>query len=335
MRGSKELYHNARRSRAIKQRLRADPSLLLDRADHRHLKRTRTDLLGGFVIVLAFWIPVVGNVIPLLAHFFPRQLPSVFVTQERKYELICEDVKEGLPILLELQSRIDALQSSPPSSATEELKQATAHLSTPPAALTSPSLTPFALTEGRQLRALVEHRALFDALPLPSFPGRHLYRLLQYHANLLVLHALLPSAVLVRHLHDWAESIHHDDALLLKEGRAHELTVRELSEALHERGLYCALMSDAYRAYIEGHRMKKRGERPDDVQGLTAADEEESAAHCALLKELEEWLELRKTATQAGLELSDSLLSHAGPVSFTDHHLTGVSAQRRDRRAIT
>ena len=327
--GSKQLYHNAKRSSAIKRRLRADPSLSLQRADHRHLKRTRVDLMGGAVIVAAFWIPFIGNVVPLLAHFFPRQLPSVFVTPERKFELIEKDVQLGLPILLELQRRIDALQPQTPLNAEETAEKAAAHVSTPPVVLASPPSTHFTFTDIRHPSALVKHVALFDNLSLPSFTSSHLYHLLQHHSNLLVLHAILPSTILVRHLHHWASSIHLDDDMLRSEDRGRSLTVPELSEALHERGMYRALMSDAYRAYIEGRIRRKRGEmegvKPAELEAETSA--EEAAAKALLLADLEDWLQMTESKA-AGQALPDSLLCHAGPITFSDHHLTGIFAPR-------
>ena len=326
--GSKQLYHNALRSRALKRRLRADPSLILARADHRHLQRTRVDLMGGAVIVFAFGIPIVGNFIPLLAHFFPRQLPSVFVTQERQYELVLQDVKVGFPILLELQRHVDAVR--PP----EQSHAGNADTQTPhPSASTSPPPFRFVLSDVKREVELLEHVELFDALPLSSFNGHHLYRLLQHHSNLLVLHSILPSSVLQRHLHHWAQSIRHDDSLLLKEGRGQDLTVRELGEALHERGLFRGLLSPQYRRYIEKRVMRKRGQlkgkaadaSPDALKEEEAADE--AAAKAVLLVDLTGWLQMSEASGRAGRALPDSLLCHAGPVTFSDHYLTGVFAE--------
>ena len=327
--GSKQLYHNAKRSSVIKRRLRADPSLSLARADHRHLQRTRVDLMGGAVIVAAFWIPFIGNIIPLLAHFFPRQLPSVFVTPERRYELIQKDVKLGLPILLELQGRIDTLHSHKQLSSEEKAQEAVAHVSIPSDALASPPPSRFHLTDIREPAKLLQQAALFDKLPLLSFSAAHLYHLLQHHSNLLVLHAFLPSFVLARHLQHWSASIQQDDDMLRREDRGHSLTTVELSEALQERGMYRALMSDEYRAYINGRTRRKRGElageKPGEVEAEAAA--EEAAAKAVLLPELESWLQMTERK-QTGQTLSDSLLCHAGPITFSDHHLTGVFAQR-------
>ena len=334
--GSKQLYHNAKRSRSIKQRLRANPSLILDRSDHRHLKRTRVDLMGGALIVVLFWVPFVGNVIPLLAHFFPRQLPSVFVTLERQFDLIRQDVEEGLPILLELQQRIDTLQ--PPFHAqTADTSQPTAAQDNfPPSALTASTAGRFVLSGVTRPVELLEHRELFERLPLSQFSGLHLQRLLHHHANLLVAHSLLPASVLMRHLHDWAASIQHDDGLLLKEGRGQSLTVRELSEALHERGLYKALMSPEYAAYIAARlRRKREGTKTKDEDISAVEAELEAPAKALLLSNLDEWLQLSEESARAKQTLSASLLCHAGPITMSDYHLALSRSFQIERSALS
>ena len=362
IKGSKQLYHNALRSRRIKQqsaaarsrlpsplsrstsltspfspllcahrRLRAEPSLILARADHRHLRQTRVDLLGGAFIAAAFWIPVVGNVIPLLAHFFPRQLPSVFVTIERKHQIIQEDAQVGLPILLQLQRAISSL---PPSvsdqTAQAETASAVANIAAMPAprseqSVSSSSAPSSALFHVRQPDELLEYSALFQSLPLSAFAGSHLHHLLRFHANLLLLHSLLPAALLARHLQHWAASVLHDDGMLRREDRGGSLTVAELTDALHERGLYQGLMSREYRAWVQRRVAKKRGEKVRQWEGTGEEEDEEEQLRQLLIRELQGWLELSVSHdAKDGSEqrqLPVSLLCHAGPLLYADETL--------------
>ena len=328
--GTKLLLRNARHSYTLRQRIRSQPSLALDRADHRHLCRTRSDVLGGLVIVLLFWVPVVGNVVPLLAQLFPRQLPSVFVSSVRRYELIRMDVKNGLPLLLELQRRINRLQSTQLADTVREVREVKAAATEQLPLATNGVQRPQLLTLGdvRHPRQLLAHQALFAALPLARFPHEHLYALLQFHSNLLLLHNFLPAATLVSHLHTYAASILTDDERLRAEGRGERLGVVELTEALQERGLYRGLLSRQYEEWIDAQRlMEGAGNKKDktEAEGEDAEGKEvDEAVRATLLAELREWLELTEEWAPTEAERYASLMCHTGPVVCSDLYLDGM-----------
>lgn len=330
--GSKQLLRNARHAYTIQQQLRANHSLALNRADHRHLARTRVDVLGGVVIVALFFVPVVGNVVPLLAQLFPRQLPSVFVTSVRRYGLIRVDVKHGLPLLLELQRQINRLQPSQLAETTREVREVkAATLPSLPLATNDPP-TPQLLTlaDVRHPRQLLAHQALFDLLPLSRFPYTHLYSMLQFHSNLLVLHSFVPASTLVGHLHTYTASILTDDQRLRAEGRGEKLGVVELTEALQERGLYRGLLSAQYAQWIAAQRLregnsgaKDKGKDGGVVGGGGEADE---GVRGLLLGELREWLEMTEGWEAKDAVRHASLLCHAGPIVCSDLYLHGFPA---------
>ena len=326
--GTKQLLHNARYSYAIQQQLRANPALALNRADHRHLQKTRLDVLGGLLIVALFFVPIVGNIIPLLAQLFPRQLPSVFVSSVRRYELIMADVKNGLPLLLELQRHINRLQPRQLLDTTREVKEvkaaATQHL---PLA-SSDVLRPQLLTLGdvRHPRQMLAHQALFTALPLSRFSHDHLYSLLQFHSNLLLLHSFLPATTLVSHLHTYSASVLTDDGRLVREGRGERLGVVELTEALQERGLYRGLLSRQYAEWIAGQRLlEAKGDKGKGVgDGEEEGKEADERVRVLLLEELREWLEMTEGWSPKEAVRYASLLCHTGPVVCSDLYLDGT-----------
>ena len=335
--GTKQLIRNARHSYTIQQQLRANPPLILDRAAHRHLQRTRLDVLGGLLIVALFWVPVVGNVVPLLAQLFPRQLPSVFVSSVRRYELIRMDVKNGLPVLLELQRQIDRLRPSQLADTVRELREVKAaaveRLPLASSDLVQPQL--LTLNGLRHPRQLLAHQSLFTALPLSHFPYSHLYSLLQFHSNLLVLHNFLPSTTLVSHLHTYTASILTDDERLRAEGRGERLGVVELTEALQERGLYRGLLSRQYEDWIAPQRLSEAngGRRKETASDEETKKEAAERVRVLLLGELREWLEMTEGWSSTEAVRYASLLCHAGPVVCSDLYLIGPFAPQTDLMA--
>ena len=326
--GTKQLIRNARHSYTIQQQLRSNPSLALNRADHRHLQRTRLDVLGGLVIVVLFWVPIVGNLIPLLAQLFPRQLPSVFVTSVRRYELIRLDVKNGLPLVLELQRHINRLQPSQLAETVREVQEVKAAASERLPLATNDVSKPQLLTlpDLRHPQQLLAHQTLFALLPLSRFSHTHLYSLLQFHSNLLLLHTFLPSTTLVAHLHTYTASILTDDERLRQEGRGERLGVVELTEALQERGLYRGLMGAQYEQWIDSQRQNETGANKgegeaDEVEERKEADERVRAL---LLSELREWLKMTEGWSPQDAVQYSSLLCHAGPVVCSDIYLMGT-----------
>ena len=286
-------------------------------------------MLGGLVIVVLFWVPVVGNLIPLLAQLFPRQLPSVFVSSVRRYELIRLDVKHGLPLLLELQRHINRLQPSQLADTAREVREvkaaATERLPLASSDVTRSQL--LTLGEVRQPRQLLAHQTLFAALPLSRFSHDHLYSLLQFHSNLLLLHSLLPASTLVSHLHTYTASILTDDERLRQEGRGERLGIVELTEALQERGLYRGLISRPYEEWIASQRLEeaagnKTKEAGDEAKAeVKEADEQ---VRLLLLNELREWLEMTDGWSPKEAASYASLLCHTGPVVCSDLYLDGT-----------
>ena len=326
--GTKQLLRNARYSYTIQQQLRANRGLALNRADHRHLQKTRLDVLGGLVIVLLFWVPVVGNMVPLLAQLFPRQLPSVFVSSVRRYDLIRLDVKNGLPLLLELQRHINRLQPSQLADTVREVREVKAAAVERLPLASSDVVRPELLTlaDVRHPRELLAHQALFTALPLSRFSHDHLYALLQFHSNLLLLHSFLPSTTLVSHLHTYTSSILTDDERLRQEGRGERLGVVELTEALQERGLYRGLLTRQYEEWIDTLRLNEaagnKRKAADDAE--SEGQKADEPVRVLLLDQLREWLEMTEGWSPDDAARYASLLCHAGPVVCSDLYLGGT-----------
>lgn len=327
--GTKQLIHNARHSYTIQQRIRNNPPLALNRSDHRHLQRTRLDVLGGLLIVVLFWVPIVGNLVPLLAQLFPRQLPSVFVSSVRRYELIRADMRNGLPLLLELQRHINRLLPSELTDTVREVREVKAAATEGLPLSTHTVVRPQLLTldEVRRPVQLLPHHSLFAVLPLQRFSHNHLYSLLQFHSNLLLLHSLLPSTTLVSHLHTYTASILTDDERLRQEGRGERLSVVELTEALQERGLYRGLLSRQYEQWIDTQRLleaagnKRKGEGEGEEEEGKEVDER---VRVMLLDELREWLKMSEGWSPKEAARYASLLCHTGPIVCSDLYLAGT-----------
>lgn len=277
MLGGKQLWSNVKQSSVIREQLRKNPHMGISRASQRHLNQTKADVIGGAVIIIAFWIPFVGNLIPLVAYFLPRHMPTVLVTQERRYGLICEDAPLNKRLLRELHSHITD----------DGVKQQLQHINSP-----------------TQLSSL---SSALTSLSWSALSRDHALSLLQYLHYRSIFHTLSPvSSYLIRDLQRWCQDITADDALIRSESYGIEMNLQQLTEACHERGIYPPLLSTQYQTYIRMLTLKKRG--------VVINDEEQKYTEGELTRVLLEAMTAWLQWTEKEKDVPCMLLLHAGVV---------------------
>jgi len=74
--GSKQLWKNFKLVRQLQQK-----GQNLNRNEWIFVEKTKNDIKKSIPILLLFWLPVVGNLVPLIVIFVPSLLPSMFVIE--------------------------------------------------------------------------------------------------------------------------------------------------------------------------------------------------------------------------------------------------------------
>ncbi len=126
--GTKQLYHNIKASRQLKQRLSSGEKLT--RKEQRFIWQTNQDIKSAVPFLIIAAAPLVGYLLPILVSIFPGMLPSTFKQEsnkEKERKQILEQRKQSSehlaqllkrtiashPQLVDVMKRVKLLQTSP------------------------------------------------------------------------------------------------------------------------------------------------------------------------------------------------------------------------------
>ncbi|KAH9092780.1 hypothetical protein Ae201684P_008449 [Aphanomyces euteiches] len=233
--GAKDLIRENREAWASRSKLQANPDVVLSRREMFVLRQAPRDLIKSLPLLIAFAIPVVGYVAPVLGYYYPKWLlPWQFWTAEDKAEFLEEDVRKKATFYPEVASLVASIDSS-----NTFLQDAAADTD----------------REKMDPKTLPEFRELFESPgALEKLSTKHLRLLLRATSAspFVGFYAYLPKDTIVQRLERRASEISVDDLLLLQPNGVKDLSVQELIFACEERGLVVPYKDeDACRVALE------------------------------------------------------------------------------------
>eukprot|EP01137_Pigoraptor_chileana_P017681 Opistho-2@6227 len=220
MTGSKALYNDYKKMRAIKRKLKDfhGDRTKLTREELIHLWETPRDVRKTLPLVIFFWVPTIGYLSPLLGYFFPKQLLSKqFWTPEQKEQFASDDFKNKVTAAEDV---IECLRRD-----CEKIARDHAVLRK-----VLDTVTSGGEASPKDLLALLP--LFMDALDLKNLPVTHLRAL----ASVAGKSTYLPVPfILRRRISMEASEIAFDDLMLLKESA--DLPSEDARIAAHRRGI--------------------------------------------------------------------------------------------------
>ncbi|OQR99209.1 hypothetical protein ACHHYP_07185 [Achlya hypogyna] len=219
--GASELVRENKDAWTSRRRLYEHPDTVLTRREMFVLRQAPRDLLKSIPLLLAFGVPLLGNLAPVIGYKFPKlTLPWQFWTPAQKAQFFSEDVAKKSAHYGDIARLITTWDPFLQTALASYLE------SKEPRAKLDP-------------KVIVEYQKLFEGPGmLEKLPTRHLQLLvLATSASPFVrLYTYLPRAKLIDRLQTRSDEIGIDDRLLLKEG-LEALSPNELAFACEERGL--------------------------------------------------------------------------------------------------